>query len=206
MLIVKLGGSLMRGEHLAAWMDALAALPGPLVVVPGGGGFADAVREIQRNNDYGGRLSDALAHNMAVLAMAQYAWLLKAFRDGFVLEDDWQALAATGKRGVRQQIWLPSPAALPPGVVPDWGSTSDTIAAALALAVKSAALLLVKSAPIAGGPQRLAELAEAGIVDRAFPGWFARLEQPVYAISAGDEARRERLSDGLESAASRIVY
>ena len=204
-IVVKLGGSLMRGEHLAAWMDTLADLPEPVVVVPGGGAFADAVRDIQRADDFGGRLSDTLAHNMAVLAMAQYAWLLKAFRDDFVLEENWASLAEAGSRGVQRQLWLPAPGGLPPGIEPHWGSTSDSIAAALAVALESVALLLVKSAPIPTGPQRLADLAAAGIVDSEFPGWFQRLEQPVFAISAGDVVRREGLARGLETAASRIV-
>ncbi|MBT8445611.1 MAG: hypothetical protein HKO62_05930 [Gammaproteobacteria bacterium] len=205
MMIVKLGGSMMRGEHLAAWMNTLDTLSGPVVVVPGGGSFADAVRDIQRADDFDGRLSDTLAHNMAVLGMAQYAWLLHAFHDEFVLQDDWHELRVEIERGGKRQIWLPSPDRLPPGIVPDWGSTSDSIAAALAVATRSSQLLLVKSAPVGDGPQPLSQLAANGIVDRAFSGWFARLEQPAYVVSASDFERRERLGGGIAAAASLIV-
>src|SRR6202047_4104277 len=45
--IVKLGGSLAHTPQFAAWLEALAAWGGPLILVPGGGVFADCVRAAQ---------------------------------------------------------------------------------------------------------------------------------------------------------------
>ena len=68
MWIVKLGGSLGRDPVLKEWLDTLVALgSGRVVIVPGGGGFAEEVRDQQEL----WRFDDLAAHNMAVLAMAQ---------------------------------------------------------------------------------------------------------------------------------------
>jgi aspartokinase-like uncharacterized kinase len=72
--VIKVGGSLSRGERLGPLCQRLAALgrQHPLLVVPGGGAFADTVREYDQRY----RLSDHAAHWMAVLAMDQYGYLL----------------------------------------------------------------------------------------------------------------------------------
>ena len=85
--VVKLGGGLLAD---AVRLDAVlariaAAAPSHrLLVVPGGGPFADAVREVDRRL----RLSDDAAHWMAVLAMDQHAHLIAARLTGAVLVAD----------------------------------------------------------------------------------------------------------------------
>ena len=61
--IVKIGGSLARDEaRLRALLAGIAdGREGPCVVVPGGGPFADAVRDVQLRL----RFPDALAHRLA---------------------------------------------------------------------------------------------------------------------------------------------
>ena len=83
--VVKVGGGLAR----EAGDDALRALCAAigergrrhrLLVVPGGGGFADAVRDCDQR--FG--LSDEAAHRMAILAMEQFGWLLSELIPGAV--------------------------------------------------------------------------------------------------------------------------
>src|SRR5262245_8895583 len=67
-VVVKLGGSVLA--HSTYFDDALAALAAAgksrrLLVIPGGGPFADSVRAVDRQH----RLSDDAAHWMAILAM-----------------------------------------------------------------------------------------------------------------------------------------
>ena len=45
--VVKLGGSYAFSTHLKSWIDAITACAGCVVVAPGGGPFADAVRMAQ---------------------------------------------------------------------------------------------------------------------------------------------------------------
>src|SRR5262245_40517652 len=70
--VVKLGGSFAFSPHLSEWLDAIAAGAGHVVLVPGGGPFADTVREAQPRMGF----DDWAAHHMALLAMEQYAFAL----------------------------------------------------------------------------------------------------------------------------------
>src|SRR6185312_9091771 len=80
-IVVKLGGSFAYSDYLQDWIEALAASPGRVVIVPGGGPFADAVRLAQRQM----RFDDKAAHHMAVLAMEQYGRALASFNSAFSL-------------------------------------------------------------------------------------------------------------------------
>ena len=50
-VVVKLGGSFAFSVHLRAWIEAIAACAGRVVIVPGGGPFADTVRAAQQEWD-----------------------------------------------------------------------------------------------------------------------------------------------------------
>ena len=65
-LVVKLGGSLH--QQIPEIVPLLCKSMRPLLVVPGGGLFADAVRQE--------RVDDDSAHWMAIAAMEQYAWVI----------------------------------------------------------------------------------------------------------------------------------
>jgi aspartokinase-like uncharacterized kinase len=73
-VVIKVGGSLSRGDNLRILCRRLAALGSQyrLLVVPGGGPFADTVREY--DNRF--RLTKTASHWMAVLAMDQFGYLL----------------------------------------------------------------------------------------------------------------------------------
>ncbi len=81
--IVKLGGSLARSERLTAWLDSLAEAAGEVVVVPGGGPFAERVREMQQR----WRFDDPTAHHLALLAMEQFGRMLAVLRPGLAPAD-----------------------------------------------------------------------------------------------------------------------
>ena len=61
-LIVKVGGSLYN--QVPDLVPVLNASKRPLLLIPGGGPFAELVRQVQADND--------TAHWMAVAAMEQY--------------------------------------------------------------------------------------------------------------------------------------
>jgi len=87
MWVVKIGGSLtqaMPGDNapLQRWLELLTQLGGGRVaIVPGGGGLADNVRKLQARWHF----DDVAAHNMAVLAMAQNAYLMRAVQPSLQL-------------------------------------------------------------------------------------------------------------------------
>jgi aspartokinase-like uncharacterized kinase len=160
-----------------------------IVVVPGGGRFADAVRLADRRF----RLGDSAAHWMAILAMDQYGHLLADLAPEARLVRSRRELAPGRLNVLAPSVWLRRADPLPHS----WAVTSDSIAAWFARTLRVRRLLLVKHAdgfigPLVG-PERvpahvrrfaLALLAE--VVDPYFPRalgpatgcWIARGHLP----------------------------
>lgn len=162
--VVKLGGSTANSAELAIWVAALAASTLPLVLVPGGGPFADHVRDEQERMGF----SDRAAHPMAILAMEQFGWLL--------LDRSERLAPARSMAEIEQAleyghipVWLPSSMALAATDIPvSWNVTSDALAAWLARRTDADALLLVKQTDAFGPADTIDSLTRAGIVDAAF--------------------------------------
>ena len=142
-IVVKLGGGLLA--HAAHFDAALAAIREAaderhLLIVPGGGPFADTVRRVDRQF----ALSDDAAHWMAVLAMDQYAHLITSRLAGSALVVDpgeiAAALGAARLPVLAPSRWLHDADPLPHS----WDVTSDSIAAWVAGAVGARRLVLVK--------------------------------------------------------------
>jgi aspartokinase-like uncharacterized kinase len=186
-IVVKVGGGLLASaQHLDAVLREIgvAARVGRLLVVPGGGPFADAVREVDRRLG----LSDAAAHWMAVLAMDQHAHLLHARLPASELVEDPLEIAAALAAGhvpvLAPSRWLRAADPLPHM----WDVTSDSIAAWIAGAVGAERLILIKP-PGAAGPE---------LVD----GWFARAlpahVTPVIVPADHIEILRSIFGDGID--------
>jgi aspartokinase-like uncharacterized kinase len=140
--VVKLGGALLaHAEHYEAALAAISAAAGTrLLVVPGGGPFADAVRQVDRRL----RLSDDAAHWMAVLAMDQHAHLIAARLTGAVIVAERHQIAATLDAGripvLAPYRWIRDADPLPHS----WSVTSDSIAAWIAGQIGARHLVLIK--------------------------------------------------------------
>ncbi|MBN2321301.1 MAG: hypothetical protein JXR49_19635, partial [Acidobacteria bacterium] len=140
--VVKIGGSLCRGNGLADLCRELGSLGKrhPILVVPGGGEFADLVRKYYRQYDLG----ESAAHCMALLAMDQYGYLLSRFIEGSSLETAATSARKTAESG-RVAIFLPSAAVIRTDPLPhSWEVTSDTIAAWAASELLCGRLVLLK--------------------------------------------------------------
>ena len=179
MQVVKLGGSLLHDPLLPAWLSRLATQgAGQVVIVPGGGPFADAARTLQKE----WRVNELCAHNMAVLGMAQCAHLLHGIEPRLALADSEAGLRARLAEG-RAAIWLPLTLQRDaPDALTNWDVTSDSLAAWLALRLGARGVVLVKSCPVPAQATP-AELAAAGIVDRAFPGYAEQCARAGIACS-----------------------
>ena len=140
--VIKVGGSLSETP------EALKALGTKLclfvkhyriMVVPGGGKFADIVRDL----DVKFALSAALAHQMAILSMDQYGLLLsQVIPDCYSCDslDDAQRISNEGKL----PVFLPSKLlSHEDPFQPSWNVTSDSIAAYIALKVGASKTILV---------------------------------------------------------------
>ena len=142
-VVVKVGGALLaHPAHLDAVLAALDQVAGAsrLLIVPGGGPFAEAVRDVDRRF----ALTDDAAHWMAILAMDQYAHLLASRLNVAALAWNPADIAAALERRrlpvLAPSRWLREADPLPHS----WDVTSDSIAAWVAGAVGAARLVLVK--------------------------------------------------------------
>jgi 5-(aminomethyl)-3-furanmethanol phosphate kinase len=165
MWVVKIGGSLLGSPELERWLEIFAKFSdGNIIIVPGGGVFADAVREAQKLS----KISDACAHRLAVLAMDQFGLLLAnmnpliatARTEMEIDERTWQ------HRGI---VWLPSTMVLADNSIPQsWDVTSDSLAAWLAEKLGAQNLVLLKSEKPSKSELSLRMMTKDGLVDKAF--------------------------------------
>ena len=192
--VIKIGGSLSRRPAaLRRLMRALAvqARRRLLLVVPGGGEFADEVRRADRRL----ALGDTAAHWMAILAMDQYAYLLARLAG--------RAAVVRGRRQVRAgrlNVLAPSAWLLRADPLPhSWDVTSDSIGAWIAGVLKARRLVLVKdvdgylAARGRSGPARRVSRGRLrGVVDRHFARALpARMD--CWIVNGRNPARLVRL-------------
>ncbi len=176
--VVKLGGSLQRDAWLSRWLDVLAtAGRGHVCIVPGGGAFADAVREAQSQWGF----DDLAAHNMAILAMAQTGLMLCALNRALRPARDLGAVAHRLAAG-DTPVWLAQDMLREqPDEWTSWEVTSDSLALWLAARLQAGRLVVVKSCPI--DPTRsLPQLAEQGVLDQRFASLAAGAPMPMHVV------------------------
>ena len=142
-IVVKIGGGLLaHTEHFLRVLLTIdrAARERRLLVVPGGGPFADIVRDVDRRL----RITDDAAHWMAVLAMDQYAYAIAdRLGNAAVVENRSDIAAVLDARRVpvlAPYRWLREADPLPHS----WDVTSDSIAAWVAGEVGARRLVLIK--------------------------------------------------------------
>lgn len=199
MWVVKLGGSVARdAELLPLWLELLAELGGGrVIVVPGGGVFADEVRAAQRQWGF----DDRVAHNMAVLAMAQTAMLMQGLNPALQPALNEQQIRQTLRR-LRPALWVPLELLRQqPDELTNWDITADSLAVWLAKRLNAERLIVVKSCEVPppapdGAPDARHDwpaLADAGVVDRGFAGFAVGAPFPIGLINKGELERMRSL-------------
>jgi 5-(aminomethyl)-3-furanmethanol phosphate kinase len=161
-VVVKLGGSFAFSVHLRAWIEALAACAGRVVIVPGGGPFADTVRSAQLRMGF----DDRAAHDMAILAMEQYGRALASLDRRLSPADSTEAIRRDLNAG-RVPVWMPARMTrLANDIAPSWDLTSDSLAAWLAGTIGARRLFLVKHVEFQSRAVGGDDLAATGVVDK----------------------------------------
>jgi aspartokinase-like uncharacterized kinase len=209
--VVKVGGGL-GDSALPALCTALGELGErhPLIVVPGGAGFADAVRDADRRF----RLRAATSHRMAILGMEQFGWLLSDLIPGAERCPD--LAPAGGFADGRTSVLLPARLALD-ALPASWHVTSDSIAAWVAGRVGADRLVLVKEVdglfaerPARGRPLArltVAELAalRPGGVDAYLPTALERASFETWVIGGRVPERVVELFEHGTTVGTRIA-
>lgn len=168
-VVVKVGGSLFDlpdlGRRLGHWLDDSGLVQ--VLLVPGGGPLADAVRTLDRWQNLG----DEASHWLALETMTVSASLLTRILSGGVVVQD---LAECPQCWAKKQTpildvlpFMCGDACKPGGLPHSWDVTSDSIAMRVALACRARSLILLKSTEF---PQGIdwAEASRRGLVDKHF--------------------------------------
>ncbi len=212
MWVIKIGGSLQDSNYLSEWLDSILSCGGGrVVIVPGGGKFADAVRQSQLRNGF----DDICAHKMALLAMEQYARLLKERAPALQLVEDIKAIqGCLSNRGIA--VWLPYKMVVGDHHIPEnWGVTSDGLAAWLAIKLQFSMAILVKSVPMPTNYSAYEELTARGLIDPFLAqlqtessldiSWMEKGEAELLPVVLNNEpqAQEFKLLDSYNSSSSR---
>jgi aspartokinase-like uncharacterized kinase len=181
-VVVKLGGSFAFSAHLRLWVEALAACAGRVVIAPGGGPFADTVRSAQKRMGF----DDSAAHEMALLAVAQYGRALMSFNGLLTAADSIEDIHRDLARG-RLPVWMPARmVGAASDISQSWDATSDSMAAWLAGRLGASRLLLVKHVEFQRSRARPDDLVAMGIVDKEFVRHLETSGADVFILGPAD--------------------
>jgi aspartokinase-like uncharacterized kinase len=187
MWVVKIGGSLLGSPELLRWLALFVQFSdGKVVIVPGGGLFADSVREAQQISN----TSDAVAHQLALLAMDQFGLLLAGMNPELATASSELEIAERGwqHRGI---VWLPSKMVLADDSIPkNWQVTSDSLSAWLANKLGAEQLILVKSKSLVSyqkeAPSKLQHLVDDELIDSQLMHYIAGKDYQTWVLNKAD--------------------
>lgn len=197
MWIVKLGGSLANSVELPKWLDVIAtAGAGKVVLVPGGGPWADEVRIAQKREGF----DDRDAHRKALRAMEQYGKVLAGMRANLVPAAKIAEINERLRKG-QVAVWMPYDMVVADPSIPEsWDVTSDSLAASLANQLNASTLLLVKSFKVDGPQPGIEELSRRGWVDPAFAKFTFGMKLRISLLGQGDQTAAELMLKGAGTA------
>ncbi len=171
MWIVKVGGSLEMAPGLRELLALLVDYGhSNIIIVPGGGRFADRVRASQTKLN----LNDVSAHVMAIRAMEQFAEVLCGLNPNLHPIVHTGEIDAINKKSAIP-VWFPGKLlAGQPEIPASWQVTSDSLALWFAGKINAEALILIKS--VNNKTTDVDQLAATGYLDEYFPQMLAKTE------------------------------
>ena len=202
MVVVKLGGSLFDYPKLSEWLKILSEEgAGKVVIVPGGGPFADQVRDAQKQ----WKFNDQQAHQMALHAMDQYGLMLA----GIAEVQDCRLIPARSERKLQDSltrhqtpVWLPSKWLEHNTEIPqNWTATSDSISAWLAKELNAEKLIFIKRVEVDESVSPEA-LGKENIVDGSFADFSRGLD--IGFLKADQQSTMQDMLMNLECKVSTI--
>lgn len=170
-VVIKVGGSLLRWAglrgRLTEFLRSDELRNAHVILIAGGGPVADAVRELDATH----ALSEETSHRLALRAMDVTALALAALVDSSRVIEATADLPDAWAHGLRPILaprrFLEEVDERGADPLPlSWSTTSDSIAARVAVHLGVGRLILLKSETTAAQTRR--EAAEAGHVDPAF--------------------------------------
>ncbi len=211
LVVVKVGGSLaMYPQSLLTLCKKLGMLAKKqqLILVPGGGEFADTIRVVDKRFN----LTCATSHKMAILAMDQYGLMLSDLLPESELVSEFQEVEKIFDSG-GIPLFLPSRHFfIADPLENSWGVTSDSIALYVAAQLKASKLLLVtdvdgvynrdprknSDAKLLAhvSPKALIQLPQRTSVDDALPKLLLQWQIECYVVNGLFPERIDAILDG----------
>ena len=164
--VIKIGGSLYSSKFLIECLEVIQRYAEiNIIIVPGGGPFADLVRVADQQF----KLDQEHAHNMAVLGMQQFANLIASLKPEFELASTKEEIKKSWQQS-RVSIWEPYYLVKNYcGLARNWAVTSDSLAAWLAHYLSIENVIYIKSNETVISEETLDSLVESGCIDLDLP-------------------------------------
>jgi len=218
--VIKVGGSLAEDpEGLRALCSKVSELAKKyaIIVVPGGGRFADAVRDFDQRFT----LSQSIAHRMAILGMDQFGLLLTDITPNSCAVHRLES-AERLSEAKRVPIFLPSSLMFQEDPLENsWDVTSDSIATLVAIQLRVAKVLLVTDVDgiFTKDPkkhsnaelipmfesEKLLKLARRTSVDKFLPKLLLKTHIDCYVVNGKYPERLEAILAGQKTVCTRII-
>ena len=182
MIVLKIGGSLYHSKQLIEWLSKVPdKVSDQIIIVPGGGPFADQVRNASKQ----WKLPMDCAHDMAVLGMQQFAHMMIGLNNRLQLIDTYKNNSRDFFKKNNVIVWAPYNEVInATDIDKDWQTTSDSLALWLAITYSAKHLCLVKSASVDG--MSLQSLIESDVVDKNFEKLLKQFTGLVHCYHAAD--------------------
>jgi 5-(aminomethyl)-3-furanmethanol phosphate kinase len=180
----------MRSSELSSWLKSIQSLvtKTTIIIVPGGGEFADKVRELQDTLKF----DDLIAHRMALLSMCQYGYLLAGMNTAIQIVEDIEAITSNMDKEL-PLLWLPTALIGDDTAIPaSWDFTSDSIAIWLASQLAAQRLILVKSKELNNDSTSFEKHIENGDLDKGFQRLTDKYQGKVHFM---EKSHYQRLTD-----------
>jgi 5-(aminomethyl)-3-furanmethanol phosphate kinase len=169
-VVVKVGGSLLDWHELptrlASYLESRPA--DRVVLVVGGGRFADVLRDLDAIYSIG----EVRSHALALRVLDFSAHVLADLLPGSKVVDNLTRLADAWELGrvpiLAPRLFLDDDDRSPDPLPHAWSTTTDSIAARIAVRLGARELALLKSTSLPDGADRV-EAARLGLVDEEFP-------------------------------------
>lgn len=216
--VLKIGGSLAKHPkgllNLCKQLSVVAKAY-RIVIVPGGGEFADTVRRLDKKFT----LSNKSAHKMAILAMDQFGLLLSDITPDSYVSNEIKEIKK--KTETKLPIFLPSKFLFHEDPLENsWDVTSDSIAAYFADKLEAKKLILVTDVdgiftndPKKGVKNRLIEkilakelldLKDRTSVDKFLPKMILKLNLDCYVVNGKHPERVEHILKNKDTICTHI--